>query len=106
MVMSEHIVTTLVKKDILVHTAQWNVPQTVDPTPAEIRTECVLVLQVGRVITVLKHVLSPMGNTVGTLAICNVIMIHVTDLMEDVSLVVKMAFMVNCVIKKNYHKQS
>lgn len=40
-----------------------------------------------------------MENIVETLAVCNVIMIHVTKLMEDASSVVKMDFMANFAIK-------
>lgn len=40
-----------------------------------------------------------MENIVGTLAVCNVIMIHVTKLVEDASSVVKMDFIANYVIK-------
>lgn len=40
-----------------------------------------------------------MENIVGTPVVCNVIMIHVTKPMEDVSSVVKMDFIANYVIK-------
>uniref|UniRef100_K1Q1R0 Uncharacterized protein n=1 Tax=Magallana gigas TaxID=29159 RepID=K1Q1R0_MAGGI len=40
---------------------------------------------------------SPMATIVGTHAVCNVIITHVTDLMEDASLAVKIDFMVSSV---------
>lgn len=43
--------------------------------------------------------LSPMEKIVGNLAVCNVLITHVTDLQDDVFLVVKMDFMVNFVIE-------
>lgn len=38
-----------------------------------------------------------MATIVGTHAVCNVIITHVTDLMEDASLAVKIDFMVSSV---------
>lgn len=51
-------------------------------------------------IIVPKLVCNHMENIAGTLAVCNVIMIHVTKLMEDASSVVKMDFMAHFAIKK------
>lgn len=94
------IVPQLVMMDILAHTAYGNVHLTVSLAHVDTLTEGVLVMLVGWDIIVPKHVSSLTEKIVSTLAVCNVIITFVTNLMDNAFLVVKMDFMVNCVLEK------
>lgn len=96
----ELIVITVARKDILAQTAHEYVHPSVNLIHVDTRTDRVLpVMQVILVLIVPKHVFSLMVTIVDNLAVCNVIITHVTDLPDDVFLVVKMDSMVNCVIE-------
>lgn len=98
--MLEHVVLMYVRRDILAKTVYRSVLLTVNLTHVNTRTDGALAVQDGRVITVQKLVSSPMAKIVGTHAVCNVIITHVTELMEDASLAVKIDFMVSSVKEK------
>lgn len=98
--MLEHVVLMFVRRDILAKTVYGSVPLTVNLTHVSTRTDGAIAVQDGWVIIVQNLVSSPMVKIVGTHAVCNVIITHVTDLMEDASLAVKIDFMVSSVKEK------